>query len=349
MKYRSIYFVLFIFILVFVSCKKDVPVKPIMENLPKQLTQENMDNHAFLSPDEKHIAFYSYRYTYNPMVAAVIFELWIMDCDGFNQRRVIPANSIYPWTLVKFIHWENDSKNMIVQIEDGTHYSKSELWKIGVNGEKTKLYAPNLRLEQLAYSPDRTKISYMIQGPNPPEGSPIYKLYVANTDFTDSVRIEKGLINDYAWQSDSKGLIFSLYDRPNENFDLWKSKIDGTGKSRFSETSGSEVKTSSSSDGKYFAYSSEKSAFITSSEKFSPKLIMSNATDPNWIPNRNLLWVTNLITDGNSSFWGETWIIDQEGTIIKKIPQGTIWRSFSSTSKYFVYTLDGNIWIDYLD
>jgi len=353
MKYNLLLSALFVFFFFVSGCKKDDPIESIEPepgDFPKQLTQDSLDNRAFLSPDGKYIAFYSMRYTYDPYVAGVYFELWTMSSNGFDQRRLILVNSIFTETNSTFLCWEADSKSMIVQFDDGFYGSnlKSEIWRIGIDGKKTQLYAPNLRLENVTYSPDLKKIAFFIQEPSPDPNYPIYKLYITNVDFTDSVRIEKGLIGDYVWQGDSKGLIFSLYDRPNENFDLWKSEIDGTGKLRFSETPESEDYLSISSDGNYLAYRMDNSIYITTLDKFSPNMIISSATNPEWIPNRNLLWVTNVITDGNRSSWGEKIFIDKEGSVIKRFPDITLGFSFSSTGKYFVYTLGANIWIDYL-
>ena len=339
MKYNLLLSALFVFFIIVSGYKKDEPIEstePEPGDFPKQLTQDNLDFRAFLSPDGKYIAFYSIRYTLDPQYYNGAQELWIMSSDGFDQWRLVTPNSIYPQTKATFLCWETDSKSMIVEIDDGYDLgSNSEIWSIAIDGKKTKIYAPNLHLENVTYSPDRKKLAYIIQGSNPPNGSPVYKLYVANPDFTDSVRIEKGLI-------------FSLYDRPNENHDIWKSKIDGTGKLRFSETPASEVSLQCSTDGKYLAYSMDNSVNVTPLDKFSPKMIISSATNPEWIPNRNLLCVTNVVKDGNSSFWGETYFIDKEGTILKKFPKGSSGFSFSSNGKYFVYTQDGNIWIDYL-
>jgi Tol biopolymer transport system component len=350
MKYNFLLSALFVFFIIVSGCRKEDPIIPPTGYYPRQLTQDNLDYRAFLSPDGKYIAFYSMRYTFKPEESGINFELWLMSSDGFDQWRLILPNSIFPETKPTFLYWDADSKSMIVQIDDGFYgnYSKSEIWRIGVDGKKTQLYTPNLRLENVTYSPDRKKLAYIIQGPSPDSNYPIYKLYIANVDFTDSVRIEKGLISDYVWQADSKGLIFSLYDRPNENFDLWKSKIDGTGKLRFSETPASEVSLQCSTDGKYLAYSMDNSIYITILDNLSPKMILSSATNPEWIPNRNLLWVTNVNTDGNTSSWGEKLFIDKEGTVIKRFSERTLGFSFSSTGKYFVYTLDADIWMDYM-
>jgi len=343
MKYNFLLTALFVFFIIVSGCKKDEPVEstePKPGDFPKQLTQENLDYRAFLSPDGKYIAFYSTRYTFNHEVADINFELWIMNSDGFEQWRLVTLNSIYPETKATFLYWADDSKSMIVQIDDGIYgsNSKSEIWRIGIDGKKTQLYTPNLRFQNVTYSPDRKKLAYTILG----------KLYVADPDFTDSVRIEKGLINDFSWRINSKGLIFSLYDRPNENFDLWTSKIDGTGKSRFSETPEPEIYASYSSDEEYIAYYDDNSVFVTPSGMFSPKLVAKSGNAPVWIPNRNLLLVTDEPTDGNGSGWTEYWITDLAGNMVKKYPKGVFAISFSEKSKYYLYTLDGNIWIDYL-
>ena len=236
---------------------------------------------------------------------------------------------------------------MIVHVQNGDWDYKSEIWRIAVTGERTKLYAPNLRLENLTYSPDRSKVAYMIQGPNPTIGSSVYKLYLANTDFSDSIRIDKGLIGNYEWQSDSKGLIYSFGDRPNGNFDLWKATIDGTSKLKFSETHQSDGNFSASSDGKFIAYTFSKSLYISPTDLFSSGIIMANVFDPKWILGRNLLLVIKEQMEGKD-YWTESWIIDMQGNIVRKFPKEIYGISFHSDGHHFLYNSEGNIWIDYL-
>jgi hypothetical protein len=271
-----------------------------------------------------------------------------MRSDGFDLRRVILEKSIYDLTIPTLICWNNDSKSMMVHIKDKHWDYKSEIWQVAVTGERTKLYAPDLRLVKLTYSPDKSKLAYMIQGPNPPTGLPVYKLYVANTDFSDSMRIEKGFILDYQWQGDSKGLIYSLYDYPNNNYDLWKSSSDGTSKSNFSETPENEEYFSTSTDGKYMAYYISNSVYVTPTAQFAPQKIMDNARIPAWVPGRNYLLVFNEQTDGKDSYWTESWIIDMQGNIIRKFPKGVRGISFYSDGHHFIYNSEDSIWLDYL-
>ncbi|MBC8184314.1 DPP IV N-terminal domain-containing protein [candidate division KSB1 bacterium] len=45
----------------------------------------------------------------------------------------------------------------------------------------------------------------------------------------------------------------------------------------------------------------------------------------------------------------ESWIVDLHGNVIKKIAEGEAsWASFSPTGDYFVFSVNGNIWLDYL-
>ena len=118
------------------------------------------------------------------------------------------------------VSWSKDSNDMLVQIYTPMG---SEIWRVTLDGSKTRLSSTDDWAERPEYSPDGSKIGFMIQGPNPSQGFPVYNLYVSNTDFSESVLIENGLIHDFVWKSDSHELIYSLYDRPNENYELWKS------------------------------------------------------------------------------------------------------------------------------
>lgn len=222
--------VLIILIVTFYNCLKD-EVDPAIEYMPIQLTSFNMDYNASLSPDGKNIVFYSMRYTYNPEVAAAFFELWAMDRYGENPRRLFKREEMEQGFEIRFIKWSSKSDYItVILTSQFAQNSKSEIWKVEINGEKTKLYSFDFGMEKLSYSPDGTKTVFIIQGSVSPNGSPFYSLYSANANFSDTTLIEEGLIGDFDWTKDSKMLVYSLYDRPKENFDLWKTQLDGTGK-----------------------------------------------------------------------------------------------------------------------
>jgi hypothetical protein len=74
---------------------------------------------------------------------------------------------------------------------------------------------------------------------------------------------------------------------------------------------------------------------------------MEGAQLPQWVPNRDLLVISSEQTLNNEGFWTESWIIDLEGNIIKKIAQGTfIELDFAPDGEHFVYSLNGDLWLD---
>lgn len=76
---------------------------------------------------------------------------------------------------------------------------------------------------------------------------------------------------------------------------------------------------------------------------------MDKARLTQWIANSNLILVSCEQTMDNESYWTESWVVDLEGNIIKKIAEGKPTSvNFSSNGKHFVYSLDGNLWLDQL-
>jgi WD40-like Beta Propeller Repeat len=330
---------------------QDYLQKDTQNNVPqrKQLTSTGLDNTCFWAPNGKSIAFLSARNTFNPNVALTLFELWIMDADGSNQRPLLSVDELYKTTSVRTISWSPNSNDMLVHFYVHSQPFKSEIWRITPRGNKVRLSSTNDYTERPCYSPDGNKIAFIIQEPSPPTGSPLYRLYVARIDFSNMRLIEKGLIGDYEWKNNSQGLIYSLYDRAEKNFDLWESSLDGTDKSRISKSPENEETLSCSDDGNYIAYSDYHSIYITATKEFKPRQIGNNARLPQWIPKRSLLFYLNLKTLSKNSCVTEPWIADINGNVIKKIEEGkgsTI--AFSPAGDYFVYSVNGNIWLDYL-
>lgn len=348
MKPKLLIDILSIFILITVSCNNSKsPTSSDEMKFPKQLTSSGKDFISYWSPNGEHIAFLSSRNTYNPNAVAILFELWLMKNDGSSQHPIISIDDLYEGSItITNVSWSKDSNDMLVQIYTPMG---SEIWRVTLDGIKTRLSSTDDWAERPEYSPDGSKIAFIIQGPNPPQGSPVYRLYVSNTDFSEPVLIENGLIQDFVWKSDSNELIYSLYDRPNENYELWKSSISGNEKLQFSNTLVSEEEPSCSSDGKYIAYSVQNTVYFTPSDTFQTKKVLDNSRIPKWIPNRNLLLIASEQTLDNESFWTESWVVDLEGKIIKKIAEGKpTSANISSNGEYFVYSLDGNLWVDQL-
>ena len=343
-------FALLLIAITFFGCLKDEPeVDPALKYMPIQLSSFNRDFEPKLSPNLKNVVFLSNRLTYNPYVAAPNFELWTMDRYGENARRLIKREDMPEGFEISYFWWSASSDYVSVLFSGPlANNRKSELVKVSLTGEKTILHSFDFLMENLSYSPDGKKTAFIIQGPVSPNGNPSYSLYSASSGFTDTVLIDKGLIAGYDWAKDSKMLIYSLYDWPNENFDLWKIQADATGKTRFTETPEDEYNFRYSKTENAIVYSSNNKVYISATDKFAPRLVVENARAPKWIPNRKLI-VFFSEQSVSEKFWTESWIADLDGNVIRKIAEGEPSSvSFSNTGDYYVYTVSGNIWMDYL-
>ena len=349
MKYRSFSIILLISITGFFYCiKNNTPTSYNDLIYPKQLTESGKDFVGFWSPDGQYIAFLSARNTYDPYTAAIITELWIMKSDGSNENPIISINDLDGGNISMYwgISWSIDTDKMLVPIQTR---DKNEIWEVTIEGNIRKLSSIDESAESPEYSPEGSRIAYIIQGPNPPQGSPVYRLYVSNTDFSETILIDSGLIQDYAWSSNSNGLIYSLYDKPNENYELWKSSLSGNKKLQLTNTIDNEIESCCSDDGNYIAYSSNNTVYVTPVDTFQSKRVLDNARLPKWIPNSNLLLITSVQTTDSTSFWTDCSVVDLDGNIIQKI-SGNSSNSinFSPTGEFFIYSPDGNLWIDQL-
>ena len=134
------------------------------------------------------------------------------------------------------------------------NFDRNEIWRVNIEANITKLSSPDESTERPKYSPDGLRIAYLIQESNSSQESPVYRFYVSNSDFSESILIERGLIQDYSWNSNSNEIIYSIYDRPNENFEIWKSSVSSDEKFQITKTNESEIELCFSGDGSYIAY-----------------------------------------------------------------------------------------------
>ena len=348
---------LLILIVIFIGCdfmnpfsvKRDdnYPASIERMKLPKQLTSTGHDFIAYWSPDGEYIAFLSVRNTYNPLVEVVFFELWLMDENGHDQHPLIKSNETQENRInLHSISWFPDSRHLLIKLSDS---NSSELWKVNINGDKIRLTNPEDFAQSPSVSPDGSKIAYLIQGTNPPQGSPIYRLYVANDDGTNPIFLETGLIENYCWTADSRAIIYTLYNHSNANFDLWQVSITGNDKKQITDTLEDETDPACSSDGKYLAFCVNNALYLTPSHDFQPQKLVANARGLRWVPGKNLILFYAEQTTDSTSFWTESWIADLEGNIVKQIAKGDFTAAnFSPEGRYIIYSLAGNLWIDRL-
>ena len=332
-------------LLMAIGCEDHSPLTLDEMNFPQQLTSSGYDWDSYWSPDMEYIAFFTLRNTYDPTVAAVRFELWIMNYDGSDQHPLILIDDLNEGSMtLSSISWSKDSHDILAQIR--TPHG-SEIWSVTADGSKTRLTSTDDWIERPVYAPDGFKLAYSVQGPLLPDDSPFYSLYISNPDFSEPVLIDTGLISDYTWKNNSEELVYGKYDRANVNFDFWKYSVAGNEKMQFTDTPENEEYPCYSPDDKTIAYSVSDSLFITPSDHFRKNKVFDNGRHPKWVPNSNFILFICEQTSDHESYWTENWIIDLEGNIIRKFAEGQYSRvSFSPDGNYFVYTTDGNLWID---
>ena len=143
-----IFCILSIFVLLAMSCDKEESSTTFDKmTFPTQLTTSGMDMEPYCSPNGKYIAFFSLRNTYDPMIAAVYFELWLMNYDGSDQHVLISVEGYHKYLLLRpRVNWSHDSKNML--LETYSSYG-SEIWRVTIDGDIERL-SP---LSDLALSP----------------------------------------------------------------------------------------------------------------------------------------------------------------------------------------------------
>lgn len=323
-----------ILFLIIITINCDIITSSSDSEFNKILTTSGRDFTPYFSPDNRYIAFRTVRNTYNPTVAAVDFELWMMDSNGNFEHPLISKKIFNNLISVNNVFWYSNSYHLLVSV---LLQGKTEIWKVSLGGKKERINILHNGPHDVKLSPYGQKISYRSSS----------RLYIANSDGTEPVLINDGAFQSYTWKYDSQSLIYSVYDSGNNNYDIWYSSVDGIEKTRISETPTDEEDPSYSSDGHYIAYSSNNELYITPSQVFQPKKLLTNARIPKWVPGKDLIYIYSEQTHDSLSYWTESWIVDLNGNIIKKIAEGYFTEvDFSQDGEYYIYSLDGNIWID---
>ncbi len=321
----------------------------------RQLTSTGRDFDPLWSPDGRKIAFLSLRETYNPTVADRRLELWVMREDGSDQRPIVfhkdPDFAERVFNTVRDVSWFPDSQSLLCHVRSGRGEGLSEVWRVFLDGTRKTLTPAKEHAQDPRCSPDGRKIAYLIQGPNPPQGSPVFRLYVADAEGANGLCLAKGLISGFTWTSDGEGIIYTLYDRDNKNYDLWESLVDGARTRRITRTKVSEEQPHCSPDGKSILYGTSWDVYITPKDTFKPKKLISGAVHARWIPGGKLLSVVHrgALTLAQRS-WTHLRVLDLKGNVLKKIGEGSAAAiSFAPDGERYVYSLDGNLWVGCLD
>ncbi len=322
------------------SCRSDqirgsATLQQEVPRYPRQLTRHGKDSEACWSPDGKTIAFRSQRNTYDPRIAAMSFELWVVGADGSGERPLIAKGDpdFGREMSVRDFSWFPDSRSLLCLIRGNWG-----VWRVFLDGTKELLVSGHsgdrtLWLGDAQPSPDGTKIAFTMGSDEPETGLPITHLYVADEDGSNRVRLAEGFFHGLTWTPDGTHIIYCRRSREEDNNDLWEVAIDGSETIRLSRTPQDEKDPSCSPDGNSIVYHVDEGhrvVYATPRSTFEPRqlLVSGRGTDARhrgWMPDsRHILAVRGSGSDPHDAdeYPPGSWIIDLEGNLVKLLAQG---------------------------
>ena len=172
-------------------------------DLRKLTSDRATDAHPAWSPDGSQIAFYSNRET----SSTFIFDLYIMDSDGSDERRLASSSSIAPrqppvWSpdgsriaFVSFQREPQETGSLNRHIVYTVRLDGSDLTELGDSASS------------LAWSPDGTQIAFIR------EGDETRGLYTMDPDggnqrLLSSFQIDQGWHNNLSWSPDGSEILY---------------------------------------------------------------------------------------------------------------------------------------------
>lgn len=185
--------------------------------------QAAKDNPAW-SPDGRFIAYTSLDFD-DPHGSS---ELYVMDADGINQRRVLKLPNDY--VSAADPAWSPDGTQIVFALMDG---DDSSLWVTNVNGAKAHRLSANSQIAQGSnpvWSPDGKKITYHSNR----NGN--FDIYVVNADGTNEKQLTQGARENRCpiWSPDGKQLMFT--SKRNGSADLYLMNADGSNQTQITFT-----------------------------------------------------------------------------------------------------------------
>lgn len=314
-----------------------------------QLTASGYDRSPVCSPDGRSIVFQTARRTYKPGASAYSTELWIMDSDGTRERCLLSRADpdLSASGEIGGISWFPDSASLLVAV-GSWNPGGSSVWRVYVDGRKERISLRRDYAQWPTCSSDGKRIAYAIQGPNPPHGSPVYRLYSANPDGTDRVLLAKGCMDGYVWCGKTEGIVYALLDEATRTYDLWFVDQRGRQRRRITATAESETCVSCSPDGQQVVFTVGKESFISPLKKFQPRELHGSGHKARWTHDSDLIFLAVEHSDPKAErFWTEFWIANPDGDVLKKIT-GARFPSLSPDGKYIVYSRRGNLYREWI-
>ena len=220
-------------------------------------------------------------------------EIYVMDGDGSNQRRVTvnPASDEYP-------AWSPDGKKIaFVSNRNNVNKDHKQIWVIDADGKNPIRLTDGLVDSYPDWSPDGTKIVYdahlVPEGHNLAPGG----IAVMDADGNNKRLLKKAGGLHPSWSPDGKRIAFiSTVDVINHVF-----VMDADGRNRMQLTHDFVRKRlpSWSHDGRRIAYVGDNVIWVVDSDGENPRQLTWHVTEshPTWSPDSESIAFTSFLRD----------------------------------------------------
>jgi Tol biopolymer transport system component len=182
------------------------------------------------------------------------WEIYVMDADGRNQRRLTRRNG-----MVRFPLWSPDRSRLAFASESA---SGAELWVMNADGTGQRRIAPRLIAKSTrAWLPDGRRISFtaVMNGDT----------VVAVADVVDGTIVKLATGRDPSLSPDGSQIAFS--SARDGNRDIYLMNVDGSGVRRITRNAAADETPSWSPDGSLIAFVSQKDLYVVGIDGREPR------------------------------------------------------------------------------
>ncbi|MEJ2710261.1 MAG: DPP IV N-terminal domain-containing protein [Anaerolineales bacterium] len=207
------------------------------------------DDSPSISPDGTRIAFLTARHDPNPQFPDLKYEIYVMDMDGGNPRRLTNTEAAEDHPA-----WSPDGSKIIFDADyDGDGYY--EIYTMTPDGKHVTRLTSNAANDQFAdWSPDGSRIAFSS------DRSGNWDIYVMNSDGSNQHPLTNN--SDWelfpAWSPDGSQIAFNGL-RPNSgNTDVYIMNADGSNVRQLTDTPRFDENPVWSPDGNQIAYQTQR-------------------------------------------------------------------------------------------
>ncbi len=211
-----------------------------------QLTEDPaFDDSPALSPDGRQIAFLTARHDPNPQFPNLKYELYLMDSDGSNQRRLTETEAAEGHPA-----WSPDGSRILFDADyDGDGFG--ELYSINKDGSDLVRLTFNDSNDQFGdWSPDGEYIAFSS------DRNGNWDIYLMDADGENQMPLTESPDWELfpAWSPDGQKIAFNYLVPRSRNTDVYVMNADGSNLQPLTDSAGFDENPSWSPDGTRIAF-----------------------------------------------------------------------------------------------